>query len=639
MKYLSLLLFYFTGQLVYSQSAPSIEQFKQISNAEKQAYHLKPEASPNTIIDDYDVIYHRCEWHVDPAQYYITGKVTTYFAPLTADFINLRFDLNNALIVDSVIYKHNAVPFNHAADILSIPLQNFIPFHQLDSVSIYYHGAPPQTGFGSFVTDMHQSVPVLWTLSEPYGGSDWWPCKNGLSDKADSIDVIISTPESYRAASNGKLISETRNGNLKTYHWKHRYPIATYLICMAVTNYVQYSHNVPFGNSNTEVLNYIYPEDSASAASQTPVIVPVMQLYDSLFGVYPFANEKYGHCEFGWGGGMEHQTFTFVGGFSFDLLAHELAHHWFGDKITCGSWQDIWLNEGFATYLTGLSFEHVLPEWWRQYKSVSIEYVTSAPDGSVWCDDTTSVNRIFDGRLTYYKGAMVLHQLRWVLGDSIFFKALYEYQHDPKLIYGFARTSDLISHFESASGRKLDWYFNDWFTGQGFPSYEIHWVQNGSQLNLNINETQSHPSVSFYELPLPILLKGQNKDTLLRLDYNFNGQGFALNLSFKVDSVILDPDLWLIQANSLVTSTKDTELSESFEIQPNPAHEFLEIHFIKDFKNLILNLYDSNGKQLIHKSNIQSPDLKLNLTGIEHGIYFIQIISDGKKGVKKFVVK
>ncbi len=381
MKFISVLFSLATIPLLFSQTAPSMSHFMDLVNAEKKANQSRLEFPPQTLNDDYDVIYHRCEWMVDPAQYFISGRVSTFFKPRTSNFQIIHFDFSSALTVDLAIYKNGNVSFQHNNDILSISLPGKIPENQLDSITIYYHGTPPQTGFGSFDTSSHAGVPVLWTLSEPYGGSDWWPCKNGLMDKADSIDVLITTPSIYRAASNGILISEIKTGNTKSYHWKHRYPIATYLICMAVTNYAQYSHYVPFENSKTEVLNYIYPEDSADAASQTPLIIPVMQLYDTLFGVYPFANEKYGHCQFGWGGGMEHQTFTFVGAFYFELIAHELAHHWFGDKLTCFSWQDVWLNEGFATYLSGLCYEHILPDWWRQFKSVRIEHITSEPGG------------------------------------------------------------------------------------------------------------------------------------------------------------------------------------------------------------------------------------------------------------------
>ena len=165
-------------------------------------------------------------------------------------------------------------------------------------MTVYYHGVPPDNGFGSFVQSTHKGTPVIWTLSEPYGASDWWPCKNSLTDKADSIDIFVTTPAEYKAASNGLLISSLPDGTGMVYHWKHRYPIATYLVCMAVTNYSRYIHKVPFGPDTLKVINYIYPEDSAAAYAQTANAVPMIQVYDSLFGIYPFQNEKYGHTQF-----------------------------------------------------------------------------------------------------------------------------------------------------------------------------------------------------------------------------------------------------------------------------------------------------------------------------------------------------
>lgn len=430
----------FATLFVTAQQKLPFDQLDEIAAMEMKANLGRLYQPTGNLITDYDIHYHRCVWHVDPAQRYIRGEITTYFAPISAGFDTIRFNLSDSLTVDSVKYHTSSVPFIHADEMLTIPLPAPINIFDPDSVSVYYHGVPPTTGFGSFATEMHEGVPVMWTLSEPYGASDWWPCKNSLTDKADSIDVIITSPAAYRGASNGILVSEVISGNDKTCHWKHRYPIATYLVCMAVTNYASYSDWVPFESTLVEVLNYVYPEDSASAASQTPRVIPVMQLFDTLFGLYPFANEKYGHCQFNWGGGMEHQTFSFMGSFGHELVAHELAHMWFGDMVTCGSWEDIWLNEGFATYLSGLTYEHMFNgEWWMPFKRNRIDKVTSQPDGSVWCDDTTSVSRIFNSRLSYAKGAMILHQLRWVIGDLAFFTAVNNYLYDPNLTYEIGR--------------------------------------------------------------------------------------------------------------------------------------------------------------------------------------------------------
>ena len=166
---------------------------------------------------------------------------------------------------------------------------------------------------------------------------------------------------------------------------------------------------------------------------------------------------------------MEHQTNSFIVSPNENLMAHELAHQWFGDKITCGSWQDIWLNEGFATYLSYFYFEKGDPAGHlNRLKNLS-NAITSVPGGSVWVEDTTNVGRIFSSRLSYNKGAYLVHMLRWVLGDTSFFRGVRQYMNDPKLAYGFAITEDLKRNLEQVSGKDLTEFFNDWFKGQGHP--------------------------------------------------------------------------------------------------------------------------------------------------------------------------
>lgn len=286
--------------------------------AERHISRMSPQAV--MAINNYNIVYHRCYWEIDPAINYIKGNVRTHFKPLVANFSSLEFDLSTALTVDSVKYHATLVTFTHTTgNILKVSLPQSVPVSTLDSVTVFYKGTPPNTGFGSFIKSSHGGTPIIWTLSEPYGAKDWWPCKQNLSDKIDSIDIIVKTPSTYRAGSNGKLISEAIVGSDKYYFWKSRYPIATYLVAIAVTNYAYYSHYVPLQNGSLEVLNYVYPENLSAAQAQTQDIVNIIKLYDSLTIDYPFASEKYGHAQFGWGGGMEHQTMSFMGGFNYSL--------------------------------------------------------------------------------------------------------------------------------------------------------------------------------------------------------------------------------------------------------------------------------------------------------------------------------
>ena len=293
----------------------------------------------NPLTETYDLNYHRFEWEIDPAVLYVKGAVTSYFEPTADGFDKIHFDFLDNLTVDSVLY--HGTQMNHSfitGEILMIDLPAVIPVGIQDSISVYYKGVPVGGGFGSFANDTHNGVPALWTLSEPYGAREWWPCKQTLNDKIDSTDIYVTSPAQYRVASNGVLVSELEDNGMKTFHWKHRYPIPAYLVAIAVTNYEQYSEWLDIGGDSIHILNYVYPESLAAAKVRTERTADIMALFNDLFGMYPFADEKYGHAQFGWGGGMEHQTMSFMGGFSHLLIAHELAHQWFGDKVTCGSW-------------------------------------------------------------------------------------------------------------------------------------------------------------------------------------------------------------------------------------------------------------------------------------------------------------
>jgi aminopeptidase N len=627
--------------LLFSQVTFHADDLAEIAKAERDSYSVKYIRNFPGTTSNYDIKWYRCIWNIDPGVREISGNVTTLFTPVQTGFDSLLLDLNQAVTVDSVLYRSNPVTWFHASDVLTITFSISLPQQVLDSVTIYYHGVPPDDGFGYFTQSTHNGTPVIWSLSEPYGASDWWPCKNGLTDKADSIDIFIRTPSIYKTASNGILVSANPSNNFTVYHWKHRYPIAAYLVCLAVTNYAEYTQKVPFGGDTLKVINYVYPEDSVNAASQTGVIVAQIQLFDSLFGIYPFQFEKYGHAQWGVGGGMEHQTMTFVNSFGFELLAHELAHQWFGNKITCGSWTDIWLNEGFATYLSGLCYEFLAPEYWKRFREVRISKITSSPGGSVFCTDTTDINRIFDGRLSYAKGAMILHQLRWIMGDSAFFTALNYYLCDISLAYGFARTSNLKAYLESSYGQDLTWYFDDWFFGEGYPSYQVTWAQTGDTVLFTVNQTQSHPSVSFFELPVQLKFKNATHDTLIIFSNTFSGQSFTAIIPFTVDSVIFDPDYQIISGNNTVGGIAEPAWQPMLQVFPNPADDYIIFRFqeLKVKEGGRICIYDHSGKMMeeLFPSSGQT-DIRLNTSGYLPGMYFYLLMKDDVRTSGKFIV-
>jgi aminopeptidase N len=479
----------------------------------------------------------------------------------------------------------------------------------------------------------------MWTLSEPYGAKDWWPTKQDLNDKIDSIDLFITTPAPYRVGSNGLLVSEdTLNGNI-TYHWKHRYPIAYYLISLAVADYIVLQQNIVIGASTIPMLTYSYADNPTMAELNAGDVAQQMPLFSQLFGMYPFANEKYGHAQFGWGGGMEHQTMTSMGGWSYELAAHELAHQWFGDKVTCASWQDIWLNEGFATYLQGLCYAYLAPQYWPGYLRGTVDAITSEPGGSVFCTDTNDIGRIFSSRITYRKGAMVLHMLRWVCGDSAFYQGCTNYLNDPALAYGSARTSDLVSHLEATSGRDLTEFMSDWFTGEGYPTYTMQWAQDGNgQVDLTLFQSPSHPNTVFFEMPVPIRFKNNSMDTTVVVDHTFSGEAFSFTLPFLADSALLDPDIWILSGQSIVTRVAEPLSRPSrWILYPNPATSVLNIRSIAQMNgNIDLTITDDLGRVVLKAQHGSGTDRSMNVEDLASGMYSLRIEQAGTRTDLRF---
>ncbi len=589
-----------------------------------------------------DIKYHRAHWVIDPSQHYISGSVYTLFETQEANISTLTFELDTAMIVDSVLY--HGLKIAHADSgsyLLNLRLPAALANGVMDSVEIFYQGSPGQSGFGSFEQTTHNGDPIVWTLSEPYGAREWWPCKNDLSDKIDSIDIIVHTPLGNRAASNGLLVKEEVKDNEILYHWKHRHAIPTYLVAIAVTNYVQYSNFATINAGQVEVLNYVFPEDSAYAAQRTPGVVTSIQLFSNLFIDYPFQDEKYGHAQFGWGGGMEHQTMSFMGGFSHSLMAHELAHQWFGDLVTCGSWQHIWLNEGFATYLTGLTYEHMpTTNYWQSWKSQTRGDVLSDNYGSVFCDDTTNVSRIFSSRLSYNKGAYVLHMLRWYIGDTAFFSGLQSYLSDPDLNHSYALTSDLQAHLEASSGINLTSFLNDWFYGEGSPNYQITTYQSfHDSITITLDQTTTNPVVSYFALPVPIRLKGHNVDTIVRLDNTYNGQSFTIPINSYIDVVEFDPEMWLLASANITTNVGINALNNnsSIKIYPNPTLDFVNINSTETIVDI--EVVDISGRRIEFIEEINNKEFKLNISNFVTGIYFLRISTNQQTYIQKVAKK
>ncbi len=645
-----LLVVLFTAMLVHAGSIAqhAAPHTSVIAQAEKRGARQQMMAGGNLSLasGNFTIDYYRFRWHIDPDVRAISGAVTGYFT-ITANAANqLVLDMDNSLIADSVLFRHNTISFlQNINKTITLNLAATLNIGDRDSITIYYKGVPADNGFGSFTQTTHGGVPIIWTLSEPYGARDWWPCRNGLDDKADSIDTYVTCPAAYFASANGVLAdSATADGNT-TFHYKHRYPIATYLVGIAVTNYSRFATQLQLQTAVMPVTTTVYPESLSYFQSNIRNVYNALQLYDQYFGPYPFLKEQYGQTQFSWGGGMEHQTNSFVTNADEYLMAHELGHQWFGDKITCASWQDIWLNEGFATYLADMFYtEHFHPDHLPAVVAEDLSNVLRSPNGSVLVDDTTSVDRIFDNNLSYKKGAFMLRMLRKTLGDSFFFEGLRQYQQDPALVYGFAHTADLQRNLEKVSGMDLAYFFNQWFYGRGFPSVNVEWTYNNNQVQALISQNTSDSSVLFYKLPLDLTFKNAAQQQTITVDFSKNKQLITLPASFVPDTVLIDPVQYLVTYNNTSQQVDHLPVTDSGEaititIYPNPVNNILYFKTSAAIQSLFVQVCNAGGARVMQQTLTANGDaFILPVAILPAGVYYVGIKAGNRKPVRgKFI--
>ncbi len=613
--------------------------FSRMVEAEMKAASGIMQFAANANTQNYDITYHKLEFTVDPANYFISGVVTTNFTAKQS-MNTVTFDLTNALTVSSVKQGNTNLMFTqNTNDELIITLPTTLASGASSSVIITYSGAPATTN-AAFTASYHSGNPIIWTLSEPYGAKDWWPCKQDLNDKVNSIDVYITAPSQYVSVANGLQVSATTNSNgTKTTHFHHSYPIPAYLIAIAVTNYQIYNQVGGIAPNTFPIVNYLYPENAFTSQTSLAPTPTIINLYETLIGPYPFRNEKYGHAQCGFGGGMEHTTVSFMGGFSRSLIAHEMAHQWFGDKVTCGSWKDIWLNEGITEFMSGMVVKSLDGNSafinWKDGKTNSI---TAAPDGNLYLTDAqlSNVGRIFSNRITYNKGSMVTNMLRFKMGDTNFFQALRNYLNDPALAYGYAITPQLQAHLETVSGMNLTEFFNDWVYNEGYPSYNIT-VQNlgAGQVKIKVTQTQSHPSVSYFEMPLPIRLKNGTQTQDVIVDNTTNGQEFIVSVPFSVTSFEFDPEKDIISKNNTTSLGTDSfDIADTILLYPNPASERVTIQLPTNIGLEKVEIYNTLG-QLV--STQTKPEF--SVSALSNGIHIIKISTTEGVFHKNFIKK
>ena len=627
-----------------------IDEMQDLYANEAKRYQLMRSGYAGVTADsNIDVTYYKLNLTITTSPDYLVGIVSLKALSTTGSLSTITLDLTNTMIVDSVKMGNARVPHIQYSTTISITLNRSYGLGELVAMDIYYRGSPAGTGFGSFEFSSHNGTPWVWTLSEPYGARDWWPCKDQPQDKADSVDIWVTCNSAFKVGSNGQLMAVVDNGNgTKTHKWAERYPISTYLVSIALTNFAEFSNWFRYSPTDSmQILNYVLPEHLAMAADSLPRTVEALGIFSNLYGLYPFILEKYGHSEFGRGGAMEHQTMTSTTGFTEYLIVHELSHHWFGDLITCARWADIWLNEGFAKYSEALYTEVKYgPNAYNAFIAIQAEGAKTVT-GSVHAMDTSNVGTLFNFQRTYQKGAMVLHMLRHVIGDSMFFRSMRSYADDPRFRFKTATTEGFQSVCESVSGRQLGYFFDEWIYGEKYPLYSYEWSVKPSgseyEVTIRVGQTTRTANPAFFAMPIDFRLSSSGWDTTVVLFNSSNNQVFTFNVSHIPVTITLDPDGWILHdiVNSLIP-TKYT-LEQNY---PNPFNSGTKIVFAipaTGIKQAVsLRVYDILGREVATLFNDQelpgTYDATFDGTGLASGIYFYRLQAGSFVETKKCVL-
>lgn len=574
----------------------------------------------------------------------IRGSVTVngVIGNIYPDFIELDFYDN--MTVDSILQNNIPILYLHENDMLKIPISDItIDDENLFSLTIFYQGTPDHCGAGGFKFDEHQNIGHVWTLSEAYCARSWWPCKDDPSDKADSVNIIISVPlePAYIVASNGLLSSTTINSNKKTYFWKERYPITTYLVSLAIYPYTKWvdQYVSPISSDTMLIEHYVFPDRYEASYPNYSLTKDMLSFFSELFGEYPFISEKYGHADFTWGGGMEHQTLSSMGSFSQNLMVHELGHSWWGNLITCKTFNDIWLNEGFARYCQALWAEHMYGrEAYFDFMNNHAYYGA----GTIYVENPSSNSQIFSAGLSYNKASWVLHMLRHKVGETMFFDILKTYASNDSLSYNAASTSDFQKVCEDISGLDLEQFFQQWIYGEKYPKYELSWWHEGNGIyNVKIDQVQSY---NFFSMPIDLKFSGSAgpmlvDTTIVIENYNSSQLYEFSGFNFLVENVMLDPENWILKEATYSVNEIDNILPDRVEVEkafPNPFNSMVKLSFYINPQfgdtHVNVNIFDLRGKiveSLIDNEFIPGYHTTFwNANGKSSGVYFIQLATD-----------
>jgi len=577
-------------------------------------------------LNNYDIHFYHLDLKATNTNTQLSGNVIIE-ATAVNKLTTFTCELMDYMTVSSIKINNQDATFTHSNNIIIAQCNKEYKPNENIKVQIFYSGNVVGEGY-SYGTQL--GISASWTLSESIHARDWFPCKQILTDKADSVFIDVTVPNNLTVASNGILKNIVNvNGNTKKYCWETKYPINYYLISMAISEYSQYNiYAEPQSISPEKILiqNFIF--SNSGYLNQNKELIDktknLVEFFSEKIGIYPFYKEKYGNAMAYFGGGMEHQTMTTLANFGFSLNAHELAHQWFGNYVTCGSWQDIWINEGFASYCEYIALQHFYDQQTADgWMDSAHNYAKEKPNGSVYIpfEELTSENRIFDYHLSYKKGAVIIHTLRGLINnDDLFFEAIRNYLNTYK--NNTAIGDDFFTSIGDFTSLDLTNFKNDWYYGKGFPTYEVIWKQEDNKLSITINQTTSSTSKPFFTQPIQIKLNYSDNSKTVVFEPTSTSTTLIFDTSTKINSIEIDPNNYILKGKTAITTDIISELNSETKIIHSPKKNTFELITTDKYLNNNFSINDIKGN-IIKRFTIYDKHSEIDISNLKQGLYII----------------
>ncbi len=449
------------------------------------------------------------------------------------------------MTVSSVKAGEKAMSFQQTGESLIISLADFSEIPDQLQLAIAYGGIPAD---GLIIAKNKYGDRTFFGDNWPNRAHNWLPCVDHPADKA-SVEFVVTAPEQYAIIANGEKLEESSlmDGTKRT-HWKSTVILPTKVMVIGAARFAMEVSGLYEG---IPVTSWVYPQDREKGFYDYAVAVPVLEFMGSHIGPYPYTKLANVQSKTRYGG-MENASCIFYSETSVTgdresekLIAHEVAHQWFGNSASEKEWAHIWLSEGFATYFTHLYVEHTygreaMVKDLLQDRARVLTFHRLSPQPIV--DTTiTDLNLLLNPN-SYQKGSWVLHMLRYVMGDAAFWKGIAAYYEEFQL--GNALTSDLQRVMERVSGQDLGWFFDQWVYQAGHPVYEISWKAKKQKVKLSLSQKQE----LLFDMPLEvgIYVEGEAGPRIERIVMKEREARFEFAVDGKVEKLVLDPNVWVL---------------------------------------------------------------------------------------------